>query len=74
MKLWLLERDAGLIGYDEYDSFVVRAETESQARGFARKRGADEGGDTWLDHNLVSCVPLQQGGDIGIILGSFNAG
>jgi len=31
MKLWLVKR-TGRIGYDEYDSMVVAAETEEEAR------------------------------------------
>ena len=72
MKLWVLSR-RDHCGYDEYDGFVVIAETETVARAFAASNAADEGGGTWLSDEHSSCTETTLGKP-GMILGSFNAG
>lgn len=73
MRLWILSvRD--VVGYDSYDAFVIRAETEDNARRMAASRAADEGEYTWLESDNSKCVSLSAEGEERIILGSFNAG
>lgn len=68
MKLWLLTRiDDSKIGYDEYLGFVVRAETEEEARKISRYAIDDEYAQ-WL------CKEITVEGDPEVILDSFNAG
>ena len=70
--LWLLLRDVG--GYDEAGGFVVRAETEGEARKLAARMRGDEGEDAWLNPYSSSCVRLRGIGPTGVILRDFNAG
>lgn len=83
-KLWILHATSPMEqGYDTYDSFVVRARTEQEAREFAAAQGADEQprfyeGDKrvpqsgWLIHG--TCELLKAEGPLGIVIASFNAG
>jgi hypothetical protein len=73
MKLWLLER-TDAIGWDEFNSFVVRAETEDDARGVAAINAGDEGPGIWRDPITATCVLLHRFGEAGVVLGSFCAG
>lgn len=74
MKLWYLEVKSEDVGYDEVDAFVIRAETEEQARLIAYGRAGDEGGETWRNPEYSTCEELTADGAQGIILRSFNAG
>jgi hypothetical protein len=49
MRIYLLQRAAGLIGYDEVRGFVIRASTQDEARQIAARESGDEGTATWLD-------------------------
>lgn len=80
--LYLL-RNKKPITYDCYDSFLIEANSEEDAREIAQKAGADEirkGGDRnfpfWTDEENSSCVLLSElktkPGEI--VLSSFNAG
>ena len=71
MKLWIIRR-LDHVGYDEHDAFVVRAETEDEARIFASKEGY--GWDWSVPTQCSTCVELTYEGVAGIVLGSFNAG
>lgn len=94
MRLWLLEapevpdpknperttRQQGPWSpwYDKAFGFVVRAETEAEARQFAAEQGGDENpssdsaeGSPWLDASLSSCVNLTAEGPAGVILKDF---
>jgi hypothetical protein len=77
MKLFLLDSRAGA-DYDSYEGFVVRAKNEDQARAIAQARIADERLDNehfWLNPKYSSCEVLTaRGGQVGILLASFNAG
>jgi len=59
--------------YDEYDSFVVRAPNETEARELAAVVGS-QNYDRWRDPTRSSCVELDQNGRAEVIIGSFNAG
>ena len=68
MKLWLLrpirerkKRNAWEPWYDKAFGFVIRAETEQDARQLANDSGGDEvqnGHDPWLDRKQSTCVEL----------------
>ncbi len=72
MKLFILKRlDAP--AYDEFDSMVVRAERESDARAVASNNSGDEG-SVWQNQKCVTCEVLTSKGTEEFIIGSFNAG
>ena len=70
MKLFKLTRTDS-VDYDEYDSFVVRAKNEKEARDLLQK---EHSYDTWPNGSNVTCEVLRNKGDPEIIIGSFNAG
>ena len=73
MNIYLLER-TGRVGYDEYDGFVIAADTETEARSLCDS--GDEG-DIWGNQLDVSCTLIGEASENwerGIVLGSFNAG
>lgn len=84
MKLWLLEpledteRNYHQPGspwdpwYDKAFGFVVRAESEADARALANEEHGDEG-DAWLDPALSKCVELTADGEPGVVLRDFAA-
>jgi hypothetical protein len=72
MKLFKLEV-LGRVGYDEYDSFVVRAKSEEEARELANIEAGFQK-DIWLDSDKVLCNEIYLDGDPEIICSSYNAG
>ena len=85
MKLWILQpndlpaKDSPWIPiYDKVDCYVIRAETEHEARELAHSRGADENycGITapWRNPKYSFCTELLAEGDSGIVVRDFNAG
>ncbi len=63
-KLWLLRPVAGLTEddpwepwYDKAFGFVVRAETEEEAREFANKEGGDESPRSWEEVTRKTVIP-----------------
>lgn len=88
MKLWLLrpiDENAGPWAptYDLMFGFVIRAETEQQAREIAEENGGCENEEgyyssalkvVWCDSALVSCVELTAEGEPGVVIHDFNAG
>jgi hypothetical protein len=73
MKLWLIEQSAQ-VDWDEAVGFVIRAESEVEARKMASKEAGDEGAVTWLDIAHSNCVELNSKGEGAIILRAFKAG
>lgn len=78
MKLWKISQTAN-DGYDTYDSAVVAAETEDEARLMHPDGGALRNSlyDSWVRHPedvKVEYLAYAVGLDAGIILASFNAG
>jgi hypothetical protein len=77
MNLYLLQQDA-IVGYDTYDSCVVAASSESEAK-LIRPDGY-----TWKNNYLAWATSIDQvkviflasdyEGEAGVILASFNAG
>ena len=93
MKVWILRPVEGLPSgddpwdpwYDKAFGFIVRAETEEEARGFAHEDAGDEnrgefaGGKIsetttpWLDSKYTTCIPLSDQGEIGVVMRDFSA-
>ena len=91
MKLWLLrpredirENDPWEPWYDKTFGFVVRAETEQDARMIANASGGDEtgpishdtyrhGGDPWLSPEFSSCEELSPTGTAQMILADHHS-
>jgi len=80
MRLFVLNATIS-IGYDEYDSFVVRASNEAKARAIATvaEFGDDPSrrygySDVWLNPEKSTCLPLSGDGQPGVIVSSYNAG
>ena len=73
MKLFILTRTDN-VRYDEFDSFVVRAETEQQAREIATAADFSwpKVDERWFA--LTKCEELTADGPAEVIVGSFNAG
>ena len=74
MKLWLVSTDA--FDYDEYDAFVIRAESAEAAREIAHEHDTDwsQGKNFWLSSAEVTVTEVSPEGEPGEILASFNAG
>lgn len=83
MKLWILEKvdelppddDPWYDFYDKVLGFVVRAETEEEARRFADKNAEDENfkRTPWLDKRYSTCNELLSQGPAGVIMKDFYA-
>ena len=83
MKLWLLlpvdGDDLWKPWYDKAFGFVVRAETEGEARAMANKAGGDEVRDfgksypAWTASEHSTCVELLAEGEPGIIIQDFHS-
>ena len=85
MKLWLLRPREDLPRrnnpwdppYDKKHGFVIRADTEQQARELAHHRGEDENRSTlspWLLAKYSTCTELTHDGETEVILEDFTAG
>lgn len=73
MKLYRVTRK-GEVGWDEYDSFIVLAENEDEARRLAQT--AAEEGEWQPPANAFTkgkCDEVNLN-EAGVVLGSFNAG
>lgn len=93
MKLWILRPINGLPPGDDpwepwYDcafGFIVRAETEQEAREFAQADAGDEEKDTfldnkksntktpWMEPKYSTCLELLPDGEPGVIMQDFHA-
>ncbi len=77
MKLFLISQSANN-GYDTYDSAVVCAETEDEARHIHPGGGHDWAADTWCrnpsDVDVVLIGEAIEQLLKGVVLTSFNAG
>lgn len=74
MRLWLLKPHKDWDEwYDKAEGFVVRAETEADARAVAASAAGDEGPKAWKDVGLTSCLELDQSGPPGVVLRDFAA-
>ena len=79
MKLWILKQVPGLLEdvnpwnswYYKVFGFVVRAETEGDAREIAQLQSGDEPKDKptpWLNPKLSTCSEIMVEGESGAIL------
>jgi len=79
MKLWILKPVSGLSDdvnpwnpwYYKVFGFVIRAETEEDARGIAQLQSGDESKDKptpWLNPKLSTCSEIMVEGESGVIL------
>jgi len=82
MKLWLLRpallpegNDPWEPWYDKAFGFVIRAETEGEARELAHDNAGDENLEgiitPWLDKKYSTCIELTEEGEIGMVLRDF---
>jgi len=55
-------------------AFIIRAESEEQARAIAAANCGDEGAAAWTDPALSTCEILQPSGEAGIIMRDYCAG
>jgi len=72
MQLYLLTREETAY-YDEYDSKLIRAKSQKQAREIANENVGDEG-KIWDDKKLVKSTIIVNHGEVGVVIESFNAG
>jgi len=72
MKLWVLERSD--TGYDEALGFVVRAESELEARTLAGEQAGFEGSTAWHNPQDTTCEELSEDGPAEVILRDFLRG
>lgn len=70
MPLYLISRNDE-VGYDEYDSFVVRAKNRKEALEIIAAK--HNFGGCWRDHDVKFEI-IKETGKSEVILGSFNAG
>jgi hypothetical protein len=72
MKLWILEPvDDNKLWkpwYDKAFGFVVRAQSEGEARLLAAKMCGDEKENAWLDSANSTCIELLPDGKEGVII------
>jgi hypothetical protein len=72
VKLWLVSTE--FYSYDDYDAFVIRAETEHDARAIANTTGDSHHSGFWSNEKKVTVTEITVEGEAEIILSSFNAG
>ena len=73
MKLWLLRPINPYDGlwdpwFDKIFGFVVRAETEADARSLAAKQSSDEGEKAWIEAQFSTCTELRPDGEPEVII------
>lgn len=88
MKLWLLRPVEGLPDsgnpwepwYDKAFGFVVRAQTESEAREIAHQNSGDEkreangpSEEPWRQPQFSTCVELTHDGPEGVVICDFHS-
>jgi len=75
MKLWILrpgpDERAWNPWYDKAFGFVVRAESEEEARRMASEEHGDEGLEAWLSDGSSSCAPLLAEGAPEVVIVDF---
>jgi len=81
MKLWILkpidpDNAPWDPWYDKAFGFVVRAETEADARSLAGEQAGTKKSkdlDPWADHGLSTCEELTAEGEAGVVIQDFYA-
>lgn len=87
MKLWILKPKQSLEKndnpwepwYDKNHGFVIRAESENDARKIAHNEAGDENNskfskEPWLDSKYSSCDVLLEDGEAGLIMEEYLPG
>lgn len=78
MNLFLIERDALDVGYDENAGFVIYADWEMTVRKIAAAAAGDEGEGPWFDADRSTIKWLGDSGPVprepGIVLCDYHAG
>lgn len=62
--------------YDKCFGFVIRANSENEARALADSEGGDENDNAlhpWLNPELSTCEPLSNKGKPGIVIQDFRS-
>lgn len=62
------------VSYDQYAGFVIRADSEQEARAIANVIKDDAPDGRWLDPARSTCNIVSTDGESSIILASFRAG
>ena len=57
--------------YDKSNGFVVRADSEADARRLASADAGDEGIEAWLDAAKTTCVELLASGTSEVVICDF---
>lgn len=75
----LIPADGVEFGYDDYDGFVVRAQSEDEARQLAYELAADgnlhrDMASWWLDAEKTICEEVPPEGEPKYVLASFHYG
>ena len=63
--IWILAETDETATFDGYRGFVVRAQTETQARTAAAKAARTE---RWRMQDKTSCLPVDAEGPVGVLL------
>jgi hypothetical protein len=53
---------------DKVFAFVIRADSELEARGIAARHSGDEGVDVWFDPEFTTCEVLFNDGEMGVVV------
>ena len=53
--------------------FIVRADSEEQARRLARDEAGDEGGYVWIENQFSTCTELLADGHACVVMANFVA-
>jgi hypothetical protein len=72
MKLYVI-RVSGRVDYDEYDSMVIFAESEEQARKIANEKVCSGQTNVFLDPTYATCEELKDATEPGVVVASYNA-
>jgi hypothetical protein len=73
MKLWIIRRRE-YADWDEYEAFVISAETEERARLLAKEEALEAEKKIWLDPEYTTCHELTVDEPEGVVLADFHAG
>jgi hypothetical protein len=65
-KFYLLEREAGTCGWDEYAAQIICASSPKEARSLCV--AGDEGPGIWLNPKLVTCRVINPTKKTGLIM------
>lgn len=80
-KLWILRPIPNLQKgdnpwdpwYDKSFGFVVRADSETQAREMASGGDENRGSSPWMDEKYSTCEELLPDGDRGVVMQDFHS-